>query len=380
MTFLQGRQGPRRAPLLLGAVIVAALSVAVGAQALFPTPSLAPTVLEEFSLTAVSSDLALAELALRDGDWQAAETQYARAIGADPASAAGEMGWARALLFQYRFPEAVAHARRAVDLAPRSAPAQGVLAHALNWAGQVDAAVAAARRSIELDPQIADGYAFLAESLVDRFQLAQARQQLERALALEPSSVEPLRVRAYLLETESRYEEAIEAYQAAIDAAPRYAHLYFALGNVYRSLDHLEEAAAAYRRAADLAPADARPITGVGLVRLLEDDLPAAIALFEQAAALDPDYSTAHGQLGTALYLQGNYTRAQEPLTRATQLERTSERLSTYRHVLGWTSLRLGNLDRAEEEFQAALALNPALDGAQQGLDAVALARQQAPQ
>jgi hypothetical protein len=49
--------------------------------------------------------------------------------------------------------------------------------------------------------------------------------------------------------------------------------------------------------------------------------------------------------------------------------------LSAYRHVLGWTYFRLGMPEPATIEFQQALTLDPNLEGAKQGLAAIAAAR-----
>jgi Tfp pilus assembly protein PilF len=67
--------------------------------------------------------------------------------------------------------------------------------------------------------------------------------------------------------------------------------------------------------------------------------------------------------------------RAQEPLQRAVQLERSPTRLSAYYHVLGWTYQGNGAIDQAQATFEQALSLDPQLDGARQGLAAVAAAR-----
>lgn len=374
-------QGRRRSgvisPPVFAALLVGIVGAGAGTYMLLPR-SLPEELPKDLPSVESPSLLALADEALRHGDWRGAEAGYAQVIGADPDSAAAEAGWARALTFQYRFGEAVPHARRAVELAPREPDAHVALALALNWAGDLDGAIAAARRSIDLDPRLADGYALLAESLVDRHQLALAREQLERALALDPSGVEPLRVGAYLLETEGRYEEALDGYRAAIESAPRYAHLHFSLGNVYRALGRADDAALSYRTAANLAPTDARPLTGLGLLHLAREDYTTALSYFEQAAELDSSYSTALGQLGTTYYFQGDFARAQEPLVRVTQIERDPLRLSSYRHVLGWTYLRMGSLDSSEKEFHQALALNPDLAGARQGLAAIATLRGEA--
>jgi Flp pilus assembly protein TadD len=153
------------------------------------------------------------------------------------------------------------------------------------------------------------------------------------------------------------------------------AHLHFALGNVFRALNRLDEALDSFRIAAELAPFDARPLAGLGIVYFAQDDAPAAIGYFQQAIALDPRYSTPFGQLGNAYYVSGDYAQAEGPLVRAVELERNPARLSSYHHVLGWTYLRNGALDASETQFREALALNPSLAGAVQGLEAIATLR-----
>jgi protein O-GlcNAc transferase len=364
---------------LLGTVVLGSIVAGAGAYLFVVRPALplvpAP---EQLSATALEQPppLPIAAEAFNQGDWRTAEEAYGRAIAAEPSSAVPEIGLARVLTFQYRFKEAIPHARRAVEVAPRDASAYAVLAQALDWSGDVDGAAAAARRSIDIAPNFSDGHAFLAEVFVDRYQLADARRELDRALALDADGVEPLRVRAYLLETEGRYADAASAYQEAIDVAPRFAHLHFSLGSVYRAMSRWEDALDSYRAAAALAPTDARPVTGLGMVFLSQEDYSAAISYFQQAIALDPGYSTPYGQMGNAYYTSGDYVHAEEPLAKAVEIEQNPLRLSSYKHVLGWTYLRKGSLDSAEREFRGALDLTPNLEGARQGLAAVATARQ----
>lgn len=319
--------------------------------------------------------LAAGDEAIRAGEWQTAESNYAQAASLDRASADAEIGWARSLTFQYKAPDAAGHARRAVELSPRKATAYSTLALALDWAGDVDGATAAARRSIDLDPNLAEAYAFLAETQADRYQLADGWRSLDRAIALDPEGVEPQRVRGYLYETGGQYIEAADAYERAIGVAPSYSHLYFSLGNVLRALGRNDAATQRFRMAMTLAPADARPRVGMALLYLTQGDVPAALPYLEEATQLDPAYGTAQGQLGTARYFLGDYERAREPLEAAIRLEHNRDRLSTYQHVLGWVYLKSDQLDAAQAQFQAALAVNPQLDGARDGLEAVKIAR-----
>ena len=347
----------------LSAALVGAY--AVWPRAEFPEASAAPPTSDALAV------FKSADRALTSGDWQAAEQSYSQALSIDATSASAEIGLARALVYQYKAAEATTHARRAVDLAPKRPEALSTLALALSWAGDVDGATTVARRTVDLDPNFAEGHALLAETYADRYQLADAWRSADRALSLDPLNVEGLRVRAYLYETAGQYAEAAGAYQQAIEASPGFSHLHFALGTVLRVLGKSDEAADEFRIAMTLAPSDARPRAGMALLYMAESDVPAAIPYLEEAAQLDPAYATAQGQLGTARYFQGDYERAREPLEAAVRLERNRDRLSTYRHVLGWVYLKLEMLDQAQTEFDAALALNPQFEGAKEGLATV---------
>ncbi|MBI4213478.1 MAG: tetratricopeptide repeat protein [Chloroflexi bacterium] len=364
------RRRDARGGWILAGSLIGVSAALVGAYALWPRTE--PP--EAVAAPPTSDTLAIfqsADRALASGAWLTAEQSYAHAIAIDSTSAAAEIGLARALVYQHRTKEATLHAQRAVDLAPRRPEAQATLALALSWAGDLDGATAAARRTIDLDPNDAEGHALLAETYADRYQLSDAWRSADRALAIAPDNPEVLRVRAYLFETAGQYADAIGAYRQAIEAAPGHSHLHFSLGTVLGTLARYDEAADAFRTAMTLAPSDARPRAGMAMLYMAQSEVPAAIPYLEEAALLDPTYATAQGQLGTARYFQGDYERAREPLEAAVRLERNKDRLSTYRHVLGWVYLRSDLLDEAQVEFEGALTLNPQFEGARDGLAAV---------
>jgi tetratricopeptide (TPR) repeat protein len=84
--------------------------------------------------------------------------------------------------------------------------------------------------------------------------------------------------------------------------------------------------------------------------------------------AIDPTYPTGFGQLAVIYYQAHDYARAQPLFEQAIALEPNPLRNASYRHALGWIFLAGRHPAEAREQFTTALELNPALQGARDGL------------
>jgi tetratricopeptide (TPR) repeat protein len=208
----------------------------------------------------------------------------------------------------------------------------------------------------------------VAEALVDQYKLPEATKALERARALAPDDPEVRRVGGYLLETQQDYAAAAEEYRAALAQRPHWAHLHVALGHALRVLQRNDEATAAFEQALAVAPADPRGEAGLGMVAFDQEEYALAIPHFERAIEIDPTYPTAYGQLGVIYYQGRDYVRAQPLFERAVELEPNPARNASYRHALGGIYLANHQNGEARGQFTKALELNPALQGARDGL------------
>jgi tetratricopeptide (TPR) repeat protein len=308
---------------------------------------------------------------LERGQWAAAVAAYADAVRLEPRLLAAHVGAAQALVFSHRYDEAIRWAEQAVALAPSDATARAVLALAHNWNGDTARALAEARRATILAPDLAVAHAYVAEAYADQFKLDEAQAAIDRALALDADDPEVARVSGYLLEARQQYLAAAEEYQRAIDLQPRWGHLYIALGHAFRVLRRYAEAEAAFIRATEVAPDDPRGEGGLGMTAFDQERYAEAVEHFERAVQIDPTYATGYGQLGVIAYQRRDYARAQPLFERAIELERNAVRNASYRHALGWIYLRSNQPAEARAQFTKALELNPALQGAREGLAAL---------
>jgi tetratricopeptide (TPR) repeat protein len=356
--FVPQYLNPRAAPPPIG-------GDAAPAAAAAPSPSPVPA----------TTRLADADELLANGRWPAAATAYADLARTDPDLAAAHAGWARALVFANRPADALEHAQKAVDLEPRVAEFQVVLALAHDWAGNTDRAITLAQRATELEPKLAVAHAYLAEAYADKYQLTEARGALSHALAAGGrDDPEVLRVQGYLQETQQDYPSAIGSYQHAIERASNWSYLYISLGAALRAEKRFDDAIRAYQKAADLYPQDPRAEGGIGAAYYALEQYGPAESHLGRSVELDPTYANGWGQLGWLFYVQKAYDKAQPPFEKAVDLEKDSGKNAAYRHALGWVYVNLKQYDKARQSFSRALELDPKLDGARQGLDAVAKA------
>lgn len=101
----------------------------------------------------VESHLVHADIALlRDGDFQGAESSYARALALAPGNAEAHNAYAFLLVAAGRFADAISHAELAESLDPVSPLVHGDVGYVYFWAGRPAEAVPRCRRSLVLDP------------------------------------------------------------------------------------------------------------------------------------------------------------------------------------------------------------------------------------
>jgi tetratricopeptide (TPR) repeat protein len=324
--------------------------------------------------TPPAARLADADQQLAGGHWSAAEAIYADVAAAAPNLPAAQAGWARALIYENRPSEAVDHAQKAVDMDPRSAEYQSVLALAFDWSGNTDRALTAARRATELDPTLPEGWAYVAEANTDKFRLQEASDALAHASSLSrgTGNAEVLRVQAYLAETNADYPNAVDLYKKAIQQAPMRSDLYISLGHALRAQKQFDAAIQAYQQASDLFPADARAEGGMGAAYYAMEEYDSAQSHLERSVEIDPNYATGWGQLGWVFYVQKQYDKAQPDFEKAVDLEKDPGRNAEYRHALGWIYLNAKKYPQAKDQFTRALAENPDLEGAKEGLQVIA--------
>jgi len=110
----------------------------------------------------------------------------------------------------------------------------------------------------------------------------------------------------------------------------------------------------------------------MGMAYYAREEYDSAQSHLERSVEIDPNYANGWGQLGWVFYVQKQYDKAQPDFEKAAELEKDPSKNAEYRHALGWIYINTKQYAKAKEEFDQALAENPDLQGARDGLQVVA--------
>jgi tetratricopeptide (TPR) repeat protein len=234
-----------------------------------------------------------------------------------------------------------------------------------------------------------------------------AKMCFRRAHELDPRSFQWLYFWGYLAFGEKRYKEAVTVLNSALQLRPEYLAARLKLGEALLGAGKVDEAAGVYEAILKEYPDTAEACYGLGRVHMARGDLAAAVKFYRQACKLFPTYGAAHYALAMAYRKLGQRAKAEEevaihqrnqnivppvvdPLrdelraldvSAVTHLDRgvNLEQVGRVEEAIAETEkalqldptlvkahlnllilyARLGNAKKAEEHYQAVLALNP---------------------
>jgi tetratricopeptide (TPR) repeat protein len=153
------------------------------------------------------------------------------------------------------------------------------------------------------------------------------------------------------------YDDAVKALLKAADLDPSDPRCYLFLSKAYDSSPgQAEEVIQRFRRFAELQPRNARALYYYAMSlwkgRRAQDpslDLGKIETLLKKSIALDPTLAEAHLQLGNLYSDQNKYAESIPEYVRAREL---SPELADVHYRLGQAYVRVGEKDRAQEQFQ----------------------------
>jgi DNA-binding winged helix-turn-helix (wHTH) protein/tetratricopeptide (TPR) repeat protein len=179
-----------------------------------------------------------------DWDWDAAESQYKRALELNPNSADSHLSYAALFSVTGRYPEALAEIKRARELDPLNLRTSSLEGQFLTLAGQIDEGLARLQRTFELEPNFFLAHLFAASAYIKKGMYAEAIAEATRARDLSGGNAEAIATIGYALAMSGEREEA----RAVLDelnrrSTERYVPPYnFAL--IYNGLGERDEAIA----------------------------------------------------------------------------------------------------------------------------------------
>ncbi|MDH4064276.1 MAG: tetratricopeptide repeat protein [Acidobacteriota bacterium] len=324
-----------------------------------------------------------------------AESAARRILEADPTSLAGLSALARAMADQY-------HYRQVVDLLTpiakdvssrsqgRNAEAAAALAQlgiAHQQLGEYDAAIGVFASARALTPSDTTYALYLVQALLAARRYDRAEAMARDALVQDPSDLRLVRLRSQALSRMGRHAEAMTLLEGAITSESRSPELALALADAYAADKRFDEAVKVieqaetafgedeeftlrliglYDQAGRLADAerelrvriDGDPLDAVALNYLgymladRTDRLTEAVALIERALRVEPDNPSYLDSLGWALFKQGKFASAAEPLGRAAAALPAN---SVIQDHLGDVLARQGKWSEAAAAWQRAL-------------------------
>ena len=302
-----------------------------------------------------------AELLRRQGRHEEAVDAYRAVLQRDGRYALAYAGLGDALFHLDRHEAAVDALSTAVEIEP-GLPIAGklflLMGRAARAMGRLDEAEAHLRRATALEPGRADALLDLAGVVDTRGGRAEADALLARARALRPGDPAHLQNVAEALRQQERHEEALAVFREVLAISPGFALAHAGIGDtlfrlgrheaalaaidralslqpdleVAGSLRHLagqaaqhlnrpDEAARHYAEAVRIDPRDAASIDRLAMVRFGEQRYEAALALYRQVLELTPDSAQTYSNIGAALYYLGRPDEALRHFERAVEID-----------------------------------------------------------
>lgn len=201
--------------------------------------------------------------------------------------------------------------------------------------------------------------------LLDDARYEEALAILDGELKRWRSDVELRALRVLVLLDLQRRDEAADDAALATELEPDNPFAHFAVGEVALARGEVVEALAAARTAQRLTPEDPEYLLLEARARTRAGQWPQVLALAERVLATDPD-----NELASILRTLARETHSDGPLDTA-EWEALAERfpLNPFaRSGRAWTLLERGRAKQARGEFEQALALDPSLAWAKEGL------------
>lgn len=292
-------------------------------------------------------------LAMRNGDLNTAETDFAKVASAMPRFAEAHFNLGLVRLQQGNLNDAMSSFRRSLSLKPSLRGANLFLGIAEYRNNDYPDAIAAIKRETTTDPKNAKAWMWLGVAQLAAGDADGASVTLDKAAALSPDDVDILyhRGRAHILVSKESYErmykadpnswrvhqvlaqsfveqdrldEAIHECQEALRLKSNEPGLHEELGDVYLKQNHLAEAESEFQNELRVDPQSLTSIYKLAVVSLERSKPEVASRLLEDLLRRDARSADAHYQLGRAQAQLGNVDEAVKHFSTAVKESKAS--------------------------------------------------------
>ncbi len=305
--------------------------------------------LEEYERDTANADVsALYELGwlyLQKGRTRAASEVFARLAAKVPDEADVHFYLGVAQAKEHLKTEAVASFRRALDLEPGFAESYWALALLYNERGDgYLEALESIKKGLELDLDSAYGHFVLGFVLCSRGENKSAESELIKAVELDPQQAHAHYYLALIYLRLQEDEKAIASMENTVEADPSYTEAYYSLGTLYARTGRVEDGQRMIELFQDLSSSD------------MEEDHYRRM-LYRKSQPLNAEQQAAsHFNLGLVYLKRGDLDKAENQFQAAIAADST---YAEARHNMGVVLSLRGKHLEALEYFRAAVQLSP---------------------
>ena len=261
------------------------------------------------------------ELALADGDFARAQSEFEKAVSLEPTLADAHLGLARVSYERADYPAAKAHVERALELDPNIKDGRLHRGLILWRLGDLDGAVTELEEAKKADPKsvraaINTGAVKLAQADNAKDEatrtkaLAGAESALLAALTAESSNPEANFYMARVKNRRLEHTQAIEAMKNALEHASKRPAFHYEMGVILRDAKKLNEAIDEWKQTIALEPKHADALEALGQAYLEGGNFEEAIGYFEQSLAADPGRVRVLAAIGDCYFQGTKWTEA----------------------------------------------------------------------
>lgn len=302
--------------------------------------------------------IALADLALKDGDRAQSEKYLKQAESRAPRAAEVHLAWGRLHLAAQRRDQAEASFKLAHDLNPKAvAPLLELGDLYLQDTSRRGDAAKTFAEAVELAPDNKFAvYSFgVASASIGRRD--DALKALERAAKLAPQDPAPLRAAGRLYLEAGDTDKALSAFDRGLKRQPNFLPLMLDRGDALARQGKWPDSIKQFERAAQLAPSSAEVQLKLGDALQGAQHWEAARATYARAIELDGKEPLAYNNLAWMLVQQGGMAeKAVEAARKAVTLSPNS---APFLDTLGWAQRAAGDLAGAGHSLRRATELEP---------------------
>ena len=217
-------------------------------------------------------------------------------------------------------------------------------------------AILAYQIATALHPKVLSLYHNLGGLYMQSGQLTEAVSAFQRLIQLDDTDAEAHLHLGWLHARQRKFTEAQTYLQAAIQCDKNLTPAYYGLAEVYAQLHLFTDAIAVYQQLTSIHPNEAQAWVRQGVLHLKQQQTSDAIHAFTQAIAVDKNSADAHNNLAWLYAIQGEkLERAVELAERAVALDANAARLDT----LAYAYYRYGTYTKAEQAISRAIDLEP---------------------